>query len=35
MLHRGDLHGLLADAVRALKPDAITLNRRCVGSQLR
>src|SRR5262249_38505392 len=25
MLHRGALHGLLADAVRALKPDAITL----------
>ena len=23
MLHRGDLHGLLADAVRALKPDAV------------
>ena len=31
MLHRGDLHGLLAGAVRALKPDAITLNRRCVS----
>ncbi len=29
MLHRGDLHGLLADAVRALKPDAIHLNKRC------
>ena len=29
MLHRGDLHGLLADAVRALKPDAIKLNMRC------
>src|SRR5688500_9321443 len=25
MLHRGDLHGALADAVRALKPDAIRL----------
>jgi salicylate hydroxylase len=31
MLHRGDLHGLLADAVRALKPDAIHLGKRCVG----
>jgi salicylate hydroxylase len=30
MLHRGDLHGLLADAVRRLKPDAIKLGRRCV-----
>jgi salicylate hydroxylase len=29
MLHRGDLHGLLADAVRALKPDAVKLGRRC------
>ena len=29
MLHRGDLHGLLADAVRALKPDAVKLNKRC------
>jgi salicylate hydroxylase len=28
MLHRADLHGLLADAVRTLKPDAIRLNRR-------
>src|SRR5262244_760339 len=31
MLHRADLHGLLADAVRALKPDAIALNKRCVA----
>jgi salicylate hydroxylase len=31
MLHRGDLHGVLADAVRALKPDAIKLGRRCMG----
>ncbi len=29
MLHRGDLHGLLADAVRNLKPDAVHLNKRC------
>lgn len=31
MLHRGDLHGLLADAVRAIKPDAVKLGRRCAG----
>src|SRR4051794_23675484 len=31
MLHRGDLHGLLASAVRSLKPDAITLNKQCVA----
>jgi salicylate hydroxylase len=31
MFHRADLHGLLAEAVRALKPDAITLNRKCVA----
>ncbi|MFL6796183.1 MAG: FAD-dependent monooxygenase [Xanthobacteraceae bacterium] len=31
MLHRADLHGLLADALRSLKPDAITLNKRCVS----
>ena len=31
MLHRGDLHALLADAVQRLKPDAIKLGRRCVG----
>ena len=31
MLHRGDLHGLLADAVRGVKPDAIRLGKRCVG----
>ena len=29
MLHRGDLQGVLADAVRALKPDAVKLGRRC------
>src|SRR5262245_44146332 len=29
-LHRGDLHGILADAVRSLKPDAIKLGMRCV-----
>jgi len=31
MLHRGDLHGLLADAVQRLKPNAIHLATRCVG----
>jgi salicylate hydroxylase len=31
MLHRGDLHSLLANAVRSLKPDAITLNKQCVA----
>jgi salicylate hydroxylase len=29
MLHRGDLHGLLADAVQRLKPNAIHLNMKC------
>src|SRR5262249_40291725 len=28
MLHRGDLHGMLADAVRVLKPDAVHLGKR-------
>ncbi len=31
MLHRGDLHAVLADAVRSLKSDAIALNKRCVS----
>jgi salicylate hydroxylase len=31
MLHRGDLHAVLIEAVRALKPDAIKLGRRCAG----
>jgi salicylate hydroxylase len=31
MLHRGDLHELLADAVRRLKPHAIHLSSRCIG----
>jgi salicylate hydroxylase len=30
-LHRADLHTVLANAVRALKADAIHLNARCVG----
>src|SRR3954470_19586548 len=31
MLHRGDLHSLLADAVRTMKPDAVKLGRRCAS----
>lgn len=31
LLHRGDLHGALADAVRRIKPGAIHLNARCSG----
>ena len=31
MLHRADLHDLLAAAVRAIKPDAIHLNARCAA----
>ena len=30
LLHRGDLHGMLVDAVRRLKPDAIHLGKRCI-----
>ena len=30
LLHRGDLHAMLVDAVRRLKPDAIHLGKRCV-----
>jgi salicylate hydroxylase len=30
LLHRGDLHGLLVDAVQRLKPNALHLARRCV-----
>jgi salicylate hydroxylase len=30
MLHRADLHGVLADAVHHLKPDAVHLGKRCV-----
>ena len=30
-IHRGDLHTLLADAIRRIKPDAIKLNRKCVS----
>ena len=31
MLHRGDLHRVLADAVRGLKPNAIKLGKRCAA----
>ncbi len=31
MLHRGDLHGLLADAVHSLKPGAVKLGKRCTS----
>src|SRR5882724_1577810 len=31
LLHRGDLHGILADAVQCLKPNAVHLAKRCVG----
>ena len=29
LMHRGDLHAMLVEAVRAVKPDAIHLNARC------
>jgi salicylate hydroxylase len=31
MLHRGDLHNILADAVKGLKADALHLGHRCVA----
>ncbi len=31
MFHRGDLHTVLVDAIRREKPDALHLNRKCVG----
>ena len=31
MLHRSDLHAALSNAVKALKPDAIALNKACVA----
>ncbi len=31
MLHRGDLHAALLDAVTSLKPDAIALNKKCIA----
>ena len=34
MMHRADLHGVLAEAVRALAPEAIRLGRRAVGARV-
>lgn len=31
LMHRNDLHGILVDAVRKLKPDAITLGMECTA----
>src|SRR6185437_2315660 len=31
MFHRGDLHAVLLEAIRRDKPDAIHLNRKCIG----
>ena len=31
MVHRGDLHRVLLEAVRALKTDAVHVNARCTG----
>jgi salicylate hydroxylase len=31
MFHRGDLHAMLLDAVRRERPDAIHLDRKCIG----
>jgi salicylate hydroxylase len=31
MFHRGDLHAMLLDAIRRERPDAIHLERKCVG----
>ena len=31
MFHRGDLHAVLLDAIRRERPDAIQLNRKCIG----
>ena len=30
MLHRGDLHRVLSDAVQRMKPDAVALRKRCI-----
>ena len=30
MLHRGDLHAVLVDAIRGIKPDVVQLGQRCV-----
>jgi salicylate hydroxylase len=31
LMHRGDLHGILADALVRLRPNAIRLDRKCIG----
>jgi salicylate hydroxylase len=31
LFHRGDLHAILAEAVRQRQPDAVRLNARCMG----
>jgi salicylate hydroxylase len=31
LMHRNDLHGILIDAIRALKPDAIRLGMKCAA----
>lgn len=31
VLHRGDLHAVLVDAVRRLRPDALHVGARCIG----
>jgi salicylate hydroxylase len=31
MMHRGDLHAVLVDAIRAIKPDVVQLGQRCVA----
>ena len=31
MFHRGDLHAMLLDAIRRERPDAIHLDRKCIG----
>ncbi|MDB6052176.1 MAG: Salicylate 1-monooxygenase [Pseudomonas sp.] len=33
MIHRADIHQILVDAIRALKPDAIHLGKRAVGCE--
>ncbi|MGC1305191.1 MAG: FAD-dependent monooxygenase [Caulobacteraceae bacterium] len=33
MIHRADLHGILVDAIREVKPDAIRLNAKCVACE--
>jgi salicylate hydroxylase len=30
MMHRGDLHGVLVDAIQGIKPDVVELGQRCI-----